>query len=95
MKKIVAVGNEQFTLGFRLLGADEQLTLGDARAAFAAAMKDDYGVIVTNEEAMAQLSPEARHMIASSINPVVVVIDQEESMRAQIVRALGIDLWHQ
>ena len=95
MKKIIAVGDSNFTLGFRLLGADEQAVESDPKAAFEAAMSEEYGIIITNEDAVSRLSPDFRRKVEASISPVVVVVDKSESLRAEIVRALGIDLWQQ
>ena len=65
-KKIIAVGDSNFTLGFRLLGAEEQAVDADARAAFESAMKEEFGIIITNEESMSKLSPDFRRRLSQA-----------------------------
>ena len=88
--QVCAVGSDEFTLGFRLVGIksyqpQELKTL----------TKGQVGVIVTDEKTMNGLDETERKDYENSIRPIFVVLSEtasQESLNRLIKRSIGIEL---
>lgn len=93
MSKIVVVGNEDFTLGFELVGI-ESTTMDKFEELIS--NKSDVGVVVISQEDYNTLSIRVRNTIDKLIKPIVVILSQDDikgsNLRDAIIRALGVDL---
>ncbi len=99
MVEIAVVGEEEFTMGFRLAGirtvidtlpkdAETQL-----KSLFA---QQNIGIIITSKKMMEQVNPDMRRMLDESVSPVTVVVSDKDEMgnlRESIKKAIGVDLW--
>ncbi len=99
MAELAAIGNDRFTLGFRLAGIRKiwnAETESELTAAIAAARKDDQvSILVMETDDLQRLEPRLRHDIVSSVKPTLVVVGEEEdnTLRSKIKQAVGVDLW--
>jgi V/A-type H+-transporting ATPase subunit F len=101
MSELAVVGDEEFVMGFRLIGINkifEAESKEKIKDSFSSAMNDkDIGVIVTNNRAIEMLESNFRRNVENSITPVVVVLSTkpgaQENLREMIKKAIGIDLW--
>ena len=99
--KIAVVGERELVLGYRLLGVEEALIVGqeDAQKIIMDLFNSNsYGLIVVGSEARKALSVSAREKLESSIIPLVVFMPAlgaegtEESLSLLARRVLGVDL---
>ncbi len=95
--ELAVVGNEEFALGFRLVGirkvfccSDENLeeevngVLGDK----------DVGILVLHDACLCNLSQPLTTKLRESVRPVLITVgEEEEDLREKIRRAIGIDLY--
>jgi V/A-type H+/Na+-transporting ATPase subunit F len=99
MTEIAVIGNQQFTLGFRLAGirriwdatTEEELQ----RAVLDARRDNDISILVMETTDVARLDSRLRHEMVSSVKPTLVAVGEEEddSLRNKIKQAVGVDLW--
>ena len=93
------VGNDEFCLGFRLVGIRyvyEVREGDDVEVVVQRAMsEEEVGILVMPSELVPQLHPSLRHDIVSSVRPVVIPIGtvEETDLREKIKQAVGVDLW--
>jgi V/A-type H+-transporting ATPase subunit F len=93
------VGDEEFCLGFRLVGITSVYEVeqgGDWEDALGKAMANpDVGILVMPSYAVPKLHPGLRSDIVSSVRPVVIPIGMvgESDLRDKIKQAVGVDLW--
>ena len=93
------VGDEEFCLGFRLVGIRHVYDVeegGDVEAAITEAMaNEEVGILVMPSEVIPSLHPALRHDITASVRPVVIPIGavEETDLREKIKQAVGVDLW--
>jgi len=101
-QEIAVIGSPEFTTGFRLAGVrkfaevpdaekDEHLdeTVEDLLA------DEDVGIVVMHDDDLEHLSRGVREDVETSVEPVVVTLGGgagSSGLRAQIKRAIGIDL---
>ncbi|MBI5000034.1 MAG: V-type ATP synthase subunit F [Euryarchaeota archaeon] len=97
MTRMLAIGSESFTLGFRLAGVSVREAPGETlERAVADALKDDaLGIIILSGDALAGLSQETRQKAAESVRPVIVAVSAEEdpSLRERVRSVVGVDLF--
>ena len=101
-QEIAAVGDPEFTTGFRLAGVRrfEEVPEPDREGALDEAVStvledDDVGIVVMHDEDLEHLSRTVRQTVETSVEPVVVTIGSGTGgggLREQIKRAIGIDL---
>ncbi len=99
MSELAAIGNDRFTLGFRLAGirkiwnveSESELTAAVA----AARADDDVSILVMETDDLQRLEPRLRNDLVSSVKPTLVAVGEEEdnSLRTKIKQAVGVDLW--
>jgi V/A-type H+/Na+-transporting ATPase subunit F len=102
MTELAVIGNNEFVMGFELIGLSkvfEAETAEKIKYSFTKAMGDqNIGIIVTNDAAIEKLEGNFRRQVESSITPVVVVLSSkggaQENLREMIKKAIGIDLWN-
>jgi V/A-type H+-transporting ATPase subunit F len=93
------VGDEEFCLGFRLVGIRHVYDIGegdDQEEAVTNAMADEeVGILIMPSEIIPGLHPAIRQEIVSSVRPVVIPIGavEESDLREKIKQAVGVDLW--
>ena len=93
------VGDEEFCLGFRLVGIRHVFEVeegGDWEEGVTKAMaEEEVGILVMPSEVIPQLHPAIRQDIVSSVRPVVIPIGtaEESDLREKIKQAVGVDLW--
>ncbi len=95
--KIIALGTSEFLLGFRLAGIHTVETT-QAKEDFEKYSADtSIGIIITDEQTMQQLPVDYREQVESLVRPVTVVVSTDsasnESLRKQIKKSIGVDLW--
>ena len=93
MSKIVVVGDEDFTLGFELVGIEsfpfedfEKLIAKDSQAS----------ILIINEKDYSTLSLKLKSQVDRLLKPIVVILSEDDikgsNLREAIIRALGVDL---
>ncbi len=99
MKEVTVLGNENFVLGFQLAGVGKAFILDEDRpeTIFKELMSDsDVGLVILQQETFDMLSPEMRESVSGSIDPVFMMITEDETneeMRRLIKKSIGVDLW--
>ena len=102
MSELVVIGNNEFVMGFELIGLNkvfEAETSQKLKESFVTALNDSsVGIIVTNDTAVSKLEINFRRTIENSITPVVVVLSTkvgaQDNLRDMIKKVIGIDLWN-
>lgn len=93
MDKIVVVGDEEFTMGFELVGiesapVDKFESLLDKGA--------EVGIIIISQKDHETLSMKVKTQLTRQLKPIVVILSEEDikgnSLREKVVKALGVDL---
>jgi V/A-type H+-transporting ATPase subunit F len=93
------VGDEEFCLGFRLVGIRYVFTVEEdedpGNAVEKAMAEEEVGILVMPSEVIPHLHPALRSDITSSVRPVVIPIGavEESDLREKIKQAVGVDLW--
>ncbi|MBS1263460.1 MAG: V-type ATP synthase subunit F [Methanonatronarchaeales archaeon] len=100
MREIAVIGDEGFTLGFRLVGVREVYTPSDGEefeeTVEMLSRDEDVGIVVVHGDDVKGLSKNARRTVRDSIDPIFVQLSEErgeEDLREKIKRAIGVDLW--
>lgn len=97
--EIAVVGNNDFTLGFRLAGIERihNTTDNEEMAKILKSLLNDseIGIIVIDSENLIQLPERLRQQLSDSVSPTVLGIGTEEdnTLRESIRKAIGVDLW--
>ena len=97
--EIAVVGNNDFTLGFRLAGVERihNTTNEDEMATILKSLlnETDVGIIVIDSEDLIQLPERLRQQLSDSVSPTVLGIGTKEdnTLRESIRKAIGVDLW--
>ena len=93
MSKIVVVGDEEFTLGFELVGID---AFPFSEFEKVVSKTSDAGIVVISQQDYDTLSVRLKNDIDKMLKPIVVILSKEDikggNLRDAIVRALGVDL---
>jgi len=97
--EIGVIGNDLFTIGFRLVGIEKwfnvskEMPVGNA---IKTALQDkEIGVLVIHDEDWKELDTSLRKKLSNSVKPTVIAIGAEvdEGLRDRIKTAVGVDLW--
>ena len=97
--EIGVIGNDLFTIGFRLVGIEKWFNVSkEVRVddAFKTALQDkEIGVLVIHDEDWKELEASLRKKLSNSVKPTVIAIGAEvdEGLRDRIKTAVGVDLW--
>jgi len=92
MNTIYAIGEEEFTLGFELVGIparrEEELE--------ALLSEQDAGILILSQEEYNKQHKRLQQKIDQSIKPIVVILSEEDikggRLRDAVIRALGVDV---
>lgn len=93
MSKIYVVGDEDFTLGFELVGIESK-KLDDLEVLFS---KDsNAGIVIITQEDYHSLSVKTKSQIDRMIKPIVIILSKDDikggNLREAVVKALGVDI---
>lgn len=93
MSKIVTVGDEDFCLGFELVGIDSYPL---SKFEEVISQKDEIGIVVVKREDYDNFSVKTKLKVSKLLKPIVVIISEDDirgnTLREQIIKALGVDL---
>jgi V/A-type H+/Na+-transporting ATPase subunit F len=99
MAEIAVIGDSEFALGFELIGI-KKIVEAESRSsvfsAFSTLMKEDVGIIVTNDKTIEKLDANFRRSVENSVTPIVVILSEkavaQDNLRELIKKAIGIDI---
>lgn len=96
--ELAAIGNEDFVLGFKLVGVRKTYVVPDEdlETKITELMEDkDVGVLILHASSMAKVSAVFRNKLIDSPKPVVISVgeEEEEDLRSKVKRAIGVDLY--
>ena len=95
--ELAVVGNEEFTLGFRLVGIRKVFSCSDdmlAEKVDEVLDDEEVGILVLHEQCLGNLSAPLVARLRESVRPVLITVGQEEEdLRERVRRAIGIDLY--
>lgn len=96
--RVSVVGDESFTLGFRMAGVSKSYNLSAEE--FAQQVDEitdtEQGVLIVAGNHMNALKERKRLEIQNSVDPVVIPITEEgedADLRSKIKQAIGVDIW--
>ncbi len=99
MSELAVIGTDQFTLGFRLAGVRRIWTAASpselTEAVHAARADRDVSILVMDQGDLEHLDVRLRDGLVTGVKPTLVVVGTEEdnTLRAKIKQAVGVDLW--
>jgi V/A-type H+-transporting ATPase subunit F len=95
--ELAVVGNEEFALGFRLVGIRKVYSCTNDMLGERVndVLKDeDVGILVLHEHCLSNLPPLLVETLRDSVRPVLITVgEEEEDLREKIRRVIGIDLY--
>ncbi|MFH1127021.1 MAG: V-type ATP synthase subunit F [archaeon] len=101
MSEIAVIGNDEFTVGFRLAGIRKIInvttdTLADETLK---ALEDkSIGILVLNRDDVGKLPVRIRDKVENTVQPVCVVLSKdsasEDDLRRKVKKSIGIDVWN-
>ena len=95
--EIAVLGNEEFTLGFRLAGIRRVFVAGPENyqeKMLEAISQPTIGILAVDAKDLDNLPALTRHKVMDSIQPVVVAVGgSDEDLREKVKRAIGVDLY--
>jgi V/A-type H+-transporting ATPase subunit F len=101
--KIVAIGTEEFCLGFKLAGIKDVYELGEPSGEkleqiLRQLLEDEnIGVIIVDEQQYSMLSRASKQELEKLVMPVIIPISKKERTEEfgrLLKRSLGVDLWN-
>lgn len=95
-KEVAAIGTDEFTLGFRLIGVQEVYDKENYKEDIQGLIeRDDIGIVVAEESDVEELSGRIQEEVRSSVDPVVVTLSEkaeDENLQEQIRQVIGADI---
>ncbi|MFQ6059690.1 MAG: V-type ATP synthase subunit F [Thermoplasmata archaeon] len=96
--ELAVIGNEDFVLGFRLVGIRKTFVVPDEdlEVKISEVMEDkDIGVLILHAQSLERVSSVFRKKLIDSPKPVVISVgeEEEEDLRGKVKRAIGVDLY--
>ena len=97
--EIAVVGTPEFTLGFQLAGISHVHNASSdedtSRVLRELLNEEGVGIVVVDSAMLARMPERLRTRLSDSISPTVLGIGTEEdtSLRENIRKAIGVDLW--
>jgi V/A-type H+-transporting ATPase subunit F len=99
MMEIAIVGTSDFALGFQLAGINNLHTPQDDEE-YADTLRGllktkEVGIIVVDSEILARMPERLKIALSNSVSPTVLGIGtgEDNTLREQIRKAIGVDLW--
>ena len=94
------LGSTDFVTGFLLAGVRKTIitTRDDLETKVREALNEPgIGILIIDDNDMQSLSPHLRGILEDSIEPTVITVggtsEESASLREQIKRSVGVDLW--
>jgi V/A-type H+-transporting ATPase subunit F len=95
-KQIAVIGNEEFTLGFRLVGVQEVHGMENYEENMQELIgRDDVGIVIAEKNDVQELPKRLQNNVRNSVDPVVVTLSEEatdQNLREQIRQVIGADI---
>jgi V/A-type H+-transporting ATPase subunit F len=97
--EIGVVGDEDFILGFKLVGIRKTFiptkTEPLEQKIEEALLDEDIGILVMDDNLFKSLDANAQNQLAETLQPTVITVGLEEdvAIRDKIKLAIGVDLW--
>ncbi|MFB6100148.1 MAG: V-type ATP synthase subunit F [Candidatus Nanohalobium sp.] len=95
-KEIAIIGDEEFTLGFKLAGVQKTFNPENYEEKILELVeRDDIGILVAEETDLEQLPKRTRNQVEDSVEPVVVALSEtaeSERLQEKIKKAIGADI---
>lgn len=95
-KDVAVIGNDEFTLGFRLIGIQEAYDKENYQEDIQMLLeRDDIGIVIAEESDVDELPGRIREDVHSSVDPVVVTLSEsaeDENLQKQIRQVIGADI---
>jgi V/A-type H+-transporting ATPase subunit F len=95
-KSIAVIGEDEFTLGFRLAGVQKVFDKENYQEQVQELVeRDDLGIIVAEQEDLEELPTRVQNKVEESVDPVVVPLSEEgeaTGLNDKIKRVIGVDL---
>ncbi len=95
-KKIAVIGEEEFTLGFRLVGVRETYGKEDYTDRIQELVeREDLGIVIAEQGDLEELPERVRQKVRNSVDPVVVPLSQEAedtNLKEKIRQVIGADI---
>ncbi len=97
--RIAVVGEESFTIGFRLAGIKDVVQAQDTKSfedAVATLIGDqDIGIVIVSSTMLSEASPVFRRLAEESTRPVVFPMGRQENtdIKNRIIKVVGVDIW--
>lgn len=91
--KIIACGNEEFTLGFELVGIQAK-PISEIEKLIK--KNSQIGVIIIDKQDYETLNLKLKNQITKLIKPIVVILSKEDikggNLKKAVIKAFGVDL---
>ena len=91
--KIIVVGEEEFNLGFELVGIESR-PIEDIEKLISKI--ENTGIVILSQESYENLSLKIKNRIDSLLKPIVVILSKDDikgnNLREKVMRVLGVDL---
>ncbi len=95
-KHIAVIGDEEFTLGFRLAGVQKTFGKENYQQKLQELLqRDDLGIVIVEESDLQELPKRIREQVDESVDPVVVSLSEEaesERLNEKIRKVIGADI---
>lgn len=96
--ELAVVGNEEFVLGFKLVGIRKTYSIEstELEGKINEVLEDrNVGILVLHTDDVQKLSSAMKRRLTSLARPVVIAVGkkEEEDLRTKVKRAIGIDLY--
>lgn len=95
-KSIAAIGDEEFTLGFRLAGVQKVFGTENYQENIQDLINsEDIGIVVAKQSDLEELPSRIQNTVEESVDPVVVTLSEEgeaTGLNDKIKRVIGVDL---
>lgn len=95
-KSIAVIGDEEFTVGFRLAGVKKIFNPGDYGEKIEELInRDDIGILVAEKTDLEQLPERKRKNVEESVDPVVVALSEQgtsDQINQKIRKVIGADI---
>ncbi len=95
-KSIAVIGEDEFTLGFKLAGVQKVFGKENYQEKIQDLLKrDDIGIVVAEQSDLEELPNRIQAQVEGAVDPVVVPLSEEAEdtgLQDQIQQVIGIDL---